>query len=239
MTAFDSNPAERWLFVFPHPDDEIAIIGWIHHLHSQGIPLACAWVHANPVREAESRVVFKPLGIETLHFGPGPDREFINQIPQLAAWLGTLTESFQPTRIVTTAFEQGHLDHDATNFVVNRLRAAPVFELPLYHPYDRILQTMNQFAGKGESEKRTLTMSEHALKCRLLSAYPSQRLGTILQTARTIKRLTGRPDPFLVEHLRLQTHLDFRRPNLGPRDSARIMNSRPWARWISAIKDVD
>jgi hypothetical protein len=98
---------------------------------------------------------------------------------------------------------------------------------------------MNQFDGEGKSEKRALTMSEHAFKCQLLSAYPSQRLGTILQTARTIKRLTGRPDPFLVEHLRLQTHLDFRRPNLGPRDSARIMNSRPWARWISAIKDVD
>lgn len=225
--------------MFPHPDDEIAIIGWIHHLHSQGIPLACAWVHANPVREAESRAVFKPLGIETLHFGPGQDREFINQIPQLTAWLSTLTESFQPTRIVTTAFEQGHLDHDATNLLLNRVPSAPVIELPLYHPYDRIWQTMNQFAGEGKSESRRLTQVEHELKCRLLRAYPSQRLGTILQTARTIKRLTGRPDPFLTEHLRFQTHVDFARPNHAPRDSARIIKSRRWARWISAIKDVD
>jgi LmbE family N-acetylglucosaminyl deacetylase len=239
MTAFDPNPAERWLFVFPHPDDEIAIIGWIHHLQSLGIPLACAWVHATPVREAESRAVFRPLGIDTLQFGPGEDGHFVEQLPQLGDWLRSVAEEFRPTRIVTTAFEQGHLDHDATNFLINRVPSVPVLELPLYHPYDRIWQTMNQFAGEGKSESRHLTPEEHELKCRLLRAYPSQRLGTILQTARTIKRLTGRPDPFLTEHLRFQTHVDFARPNHAPRDSARIIKSCRWARWISAIKDVD
>jgi hypothetical protein len=225
--------------VFPHPDDEIAIIGWMSHLARRGVSVSALWMHSTPVREAESRAVMARAGVTDLTFLTATDGKLVDTWqdwePAVRDWLGDRDISHP----VTVAFEQGHLDHDATNWLVNRNTSHPVRELPLYHPYSRQLLRANVFAGNGQAESRLLSPAEYELKLSLLRSYPSQRIGQILQGYRLMSRLTGRPDPFRQELMRIQTHQDFRIPNHGAEFRQEIERSRPWARWISALKDVD
>jgi len=237
--VFCPEPRNRWGFVFPHPDDEIAIIGWMAWLVAQRISVSAIWMHSTSEREAESRAVMARTGITDLTFLTAPDGKLIETWrtykPPLAAWLA----SRSITHPVTVAFEQGHLDHDVTNWLVNRNSVSPVRELPLYHPYSRKILRANTFAGEGISESRALGSDEFELKRSLLRAYPSQRIGAILRTYRTVHRLLGNPDPFRSEKMRIQTWTDFAAPNHTDPLRQEILNSERWARWITVIKDVD
>lgn len=239
MRAFDPDPGIRWLFVFPHPDDELAIAAWVRRLHRAGAKVRAVWLHSTPVREAESRAVWKMLegDADALDFFGAPTKGLTGRIAPLVARLRSVCASFAPDRVVTAAFEQGHPDHDATNLVANRAFAGPIFEIPLYHTYLTPMPWIGRFADPAGEETSVLTEEERALKRRLAGRYPSQRIAWNLwwHEAREVT-LGRRPTLASIERLRLQTHRDHRRPNLPPRLARRIERSRRWGRWLAALE---
>jgi hypothetical protein len=145
-----------------------------------------------------------------------------------------MMDQVQPDRVVCGAFEQGHIDHDATNWLVNHAFEGMILEVPFYHTYLTRFPRVNRFAG-GEGDSIDLEPVEQELKKRIAKSYPSQRIWLNMMAADLRSRLTGDGSLLTSERMRLQTHKDFRTPNLPPELAARVVNSTPWKRWLSAL----
>ncbi|MEA2552601.1 MAG: hypothetical protein QOJ65_777, partial [Fimbriimonadaceae bacterium] len=160
MKAFDTNPKLRWLFCMTHPDDEISICAWIRHLTQQGNEVHISWTHSNPTREAEARAVSLLLGVPNkhLHFLHSTDGRIPEEMPILLRKFQNLMDEVRPDRVCCGAFEQGHLDHDATNFLVRHSFHGPIFEIPFYHTYLTRFQRLNRFAHPAGEEVRALSV---------------------------------------------------------------------------------
>ncbi|MCX7799628.1 MAG: PIG-L family deacetylase [Fimbriimonadales bacterium] len=239
MRAFDEDPSLRWLFVFAHPDDELGVCAWIRRLTRAGATVHACWTHHTPVRKAEAVRAMAALGVEerNLAFLPGVDGRVAEQMPELWPRMRQVVDEARPDRVVTIAFEQGHLDHDATNLLVNRSFEGPVLEYPMYHPYTRRIQTLNRFATPDGEEVLELTQEECALKRRLARGYPSQNIHAVLVWYHVYRWLTLRPLSLCrSERLRLQVHRDYRSPNLPPRLRREVERSATWRRWLLAAE---
>jgi LmbE family N-acetylglucosaminyl deacetylase len=174
------------------------------------------------------------LGPDQLSFFTFEDGQVIENLTELADRLRALVESFRPDRVVAPAFEQGHLDHDATNLAVNLAFEGPVLEVPLYHPYSRRIQTLNRFADPSGQEVLKLTAEERQLKARLARAYPSQTIWRNVFWYEVWQRLRLRFDPLSgTERMRLQVWKRFLEPNLPPAEAAQVARSSAWSRWVS------
>jgi hypothetical protein len=225
-----------------HPDDEISICAWIKRLTTAGAEVFVNWTHSTPVRQAEARSVAAKLDVksERLSFMDGKDGHICDQLSHLLPQFKALMNSTRPDRVVCGAFEQGHLDHDATNWLVNHTFRGPIFEVPFYHPYTKRLQTMNRFATAEAHESILLTPGEQRLKVQIAKSFKSQNIWTVLwwyevyQGAR-LNRMELRKREFM----RLQVHLDFSIPNLPPRLRARVDRSPQWSRWLRAIEEAN
>lgn len=239
MTCFDPNPNLRWLFCFTHPDDEIAMAGWLRILSEAGIEVHVMWTHSNPRREAESRRAMELIGIpaERLTFLGATDQHVVDEIPDLMPKFGEIGQRLRPDRVVCGAFEQGHIDHDATNFLVNQsMNSYPILEFPLYHPYSRRLQTINRFASSEGQEILSLSKTQQLQKVQIGKCYPSQRIWKILWWYEAFGYLTFSPKRlFADERLRVQTHRDFTTPNLPEKLSDEIRATATWKRWMEAV----
>lgn len=204
--------------------------------------MRAVWLHSTPVREAESRAVWRMLGgrEDALDFLGAPTKGLVDRIGPLTERVRATCDAFAPDRVVTAAFEQGHLDHDATNLVANRAFGGPVFELPLYHTYLTPMPWIGRFADPTGEETLALDEEERALKRRLARGYPSQRIrwNLIWHEAREVAR-GRRPTLATIERLRLQTHHDHRSPNLPPALARRVARTRLWRRWIAALDELD
>jgi len=241
MRLFDPDPSLRWLFVLPHPDDELAICAWLRRLRVAGADVRLLWVHSTPVRERESRAVAEQLGFspQQCAFGGFEDGKVVERSNELAERLSEAVQGFRPDRVVAPAFEQGHLDHDATNLAVNLAFAGPVLEVPLYHPYCRRMQTLNRFSDPTGQEVLELTPDERRLKVRLARSYPSQTIWRNVFWYEVWQRLRLRFDPLSAsERMRLQVWRRFREPNLPPRLAARVVRTEAWARWMHHAEPV-
>lgn len=237
MRAFDENPQLRWLFVFAHPDDELGVCAWMRRLVGAGATVRACWIHHTPVRKAEAVRSMLAIGVaeEALWFLPGDDGRIAEQMPELWPLLRRTVSEAKPDRVVTIAFEQGHLDHDATNMLVNRSFDGPVFEYPMYHPYTRRIQILNRFATPEGQEILELTEEECELKKRLARAYPSQNIHSVLVWYHVYRWLTLRPVHLCrSERLRRQTHRDYCTPNLPARFRREVERSEEWRRWLAA-----
>lgn len=235
MRLFDPDPGLRWLFVLPHPDDELAICAWIRRLREAGATVRLQWVHSTPLREHESRTVATQLGLDPdqLSFFTFQDGQVIECLAELVGRLREGVESFRPHRVVAPAFEQGHLDHDATNLAVNLAFAGPVLEVPLYHPYSRRIQTLNRFADPSGQEVLRLTSEERRLKVRLAHAYPSQTIWRNVFWYEVWQRMRLQFDPLSgTERMRLQVWKRFLEPNLPPAQAAEVARTSAWNRWL-------
>ncbi len=238
MKAFDTDPDIRWLFCMTHPDDEISICAWIRRLTENGNQVFMSWAHSTPERESEGRAVAEILGVPQDHlmFFGAADGVVVNEIPRLldeySAWL----QIVQANRICCGAFEQGHIDHDATNFIVNSTFKGPVFEIPFYHTYLARAQIINRFADPSSQEVLPLTSEERRLKTHVARQYPSQNIWSILLWYETWQQARLRPVELRkTERMRLQTHKDFRTPNLPPRLAKRVTDCKTWRTWIDVI----
>lgn len=241
MTIFDPEPRLTWLFAMTHPDDELSVCCWIKRLADVGAEVWMSWTHSNPEREEEARSAARLLGVpqDRLRFFCAPDGHVAEHIAELVPGFKGLIQEVRPDRVVCGAFEQGHLDHDATNFLVNRAFEGPVLESPFYHTYTHLIQTINRFADPSGEEVIELCDAEQEFKRVLSRAYPSQRIGDLLIWYEVWRALCGqRADLWKSERLRLQTHREYRQPNLPPALAARVALSKSWHRWLRAVEPV-
>ncbi len=238
MKLFDPDPGIRWLFCMTHPDDEISICAWVHRLTRAGAEVFMCWTHSKPEREAEARAVAELLGVHqgNLSFLNAPDRDTCDHMANLVPLMREVIEEARPDRIVCGAFEQGHLDHDATNWIVHHAWEGPVLEIPFYHTYCTRLQTLNRFADATGQDVIRLTPQEERFKLTVAKQFPSQNIWSVLWWYEVWQRTKLKPAQLSKsERLRLQTHVDFRKPNLPPKMSAKVSAHASWHRWLGAV----
>ena len=242
MKLFDSDPKLRWLFCMTHPDDEISICSWIRRLTLVGAHVSMCWTHTAPHRESEARAVAKLLGVpgENLTFFDAPDGDVCSHLADLLPLMRQVVVKARPSRVVCGAFEQGHLDHDSTNWLVHRAWNGPVLEVPFYHSYHTRLQNMNCFAQRHSGEVHRLAPHEARFKRQVARQYPSQNIWTVLLWHEVWQAVRLRPARLSTrECMRLQTHKDFTTPNLPPKLAAKVLKTKAWQRWVSAVEAAE
>lgn len=225
-----------------HPDDEISICAWIKLLAGQHNVVHVSWTHSTAARESESRSVMVHLGVppENLHFFNLPDKHVCDHLTHGICFFKELVELVKPDRIVTGAFEQGHVDHDSTNYLVNRCFSGPILEVPLYHTYHTSLQKLNRFSNPGGQEVRVLNEDERRLKIEMAQKYPTQSIWRVLVAYELWQRLQLRPARLWQdERMRLQTHKTFKIPNHPPHISRKVAGTPSWQRWQKALATVE
>jgi len=242
MSLFDLDPTKRWLFAMTHPDDEIFIGAWISRLVDNGNEVWLSWTHSNPRRELESRSVARVLGVPQcqLKFFGGTDGSICDEIPSLIpVFDGFITEVI-PDRIVCGGFEQGHIDHDATNFLVNQVFSGSVLEVPLYHTYASKIQKLNVFSDSEGQEALKLTPDESKLKIMLAQKYPSQNILAVLAAYEAFQAIQFKPVELSKrEFLRSQNYRTWNYPNHSPYIARQVEKSATWQRWLNALAKVE
>jgi len=241
VAAFDVGQGERVLFAFSHPDDEMVVAAFLRRLTRQGTPVHFCWLHSTPVREAESRAAMSRLGLsgDDLTFFGAPDGQLLESISELEPELRALIERFRPTRVVTQAFEQGHIDHDATNFMVDRCFDGPIFEVPCYHTYLTKVPRILRFADPVGEETIELSPEERRMKRSLVRLYGSQSLRRKLALYKLLLGLTFRDAAFFAkERMRLQGQIDYTRPNLPEPTATKVAASATWRHWRQAVLNL-
>lgn len=239
MTLFDLAPDRKWLFCMTHPDDEISICAWIRRLVRNGNPVFMSWTHSNPVRESEARAVAHLIGVpqDNLYFFEATDGSACREIPLLLPRFRAMVDEVGPDRIACGAFEQGHIDHDTTNFLVNHCFDGPVFEIPFYHTYLTRFQTLNRFSDPRGQEILSLEIDEQKLKTTIARQFPSQNIWSVLLWYEVWQKARFRPIELTQsERMRIQTHTDFLTPNHPPRLASKVAQSMTWRRWQEAIQ---
>ena len=242
MKCFDPNPELRWMFCMTHPDDEISICAWIKRLTSRGNEVFLTWTHSKRIREQEARAVAFLLGVRDshLHFFNAADGQVVDEIPELIPAFRRHISDVQPDRIACGAFECGHLDHDATNYIVNHAWDGPTLEIPFYHTYTTRLQTLNRFADPMGQELLRLRRREQAFKTHIARQYPSQNIWSVLLWYEVWQKARLSPDQLRrTERLRWQRHRDYRSPNLPWKMAKKVMEHPNWQRWDTAVRMID
>jgi LmbE family N-acetylglucosaminyl deacetylase len=222
-----------------HPDDEISICAWMQRLLLNGNAVYISWTHSNPIREREARHVAKLLGVpqEHLFFFGATDGSVCDEIPSLLPRFRKMIDSIKPDRVCCGAFEQGHLDHDATNYLVSRCFSGPVLEIPFYHTYLTRIQRLNRFSDPSGEEIYTLNRDQQTLKKRVARNYPSQNIWSVLLSYEAWQKARFKPIELAKsERMRVQTHQDFRKPNHPHHLARRIRRSKTWKRWRRALR---
>jgi LmbE family N-acetylglucosaminyl deacetylase len=216
----------RRLFLFAHPDDEIAVAAWMRR---EGA--FAWWAHHTPVRRDESLRVAERLGIEAVGFGDLPDGGMQEAILDLAAQVEAVLKATAPDEVVVPSFEHGHPDHDALHYTARLCWPGPLWEFPMYRPLAPG-QAIQRYV-RGEDKRIPLTLDEVRLKFDLTFAYPSQRIGRIL---RAHARFVPGAGTIRWERYRVQESLDYRQPNASPRVARWLMRTGRWERWLRALE---
>lgn len=201
-----------------------------------------SWSHSNPVREAEARKVAAMMGVpdSRLRFFGAPDGGVLEAIPTLLPEYREWIAGVAPDRIACGAFEQGHLDHDSTNFLVNQCFDGPVFEIPFYHAYLRAYMRINRFADPSGEAVLELTQDEQRFKKRVAKAFRSQRIWWNLWWYEAWEALRFRPIELVKsERMRLQTHRDWLVPNLPEPLRTQVQKCARWEQWLSTITSAE
>jgi len=240
--CFDPEPSLRWLFCPTHPDDELAICCWIRELARSGNSVHICWAHSDRIRRDEAMHAAESLGVppESLHFLPGTDGAICDQLVDLFPQLAEVMEQVRPDRVAVGAFEQGHLDHDATNWLVKRVAPCPVLEFPLYHTYLTSVQVLNRFADATREEVRNCSDEQRAFKIHLAKQYPSQNIWNVLLAYEAWQGLQlKRPSLARSERMRVHEWEDFRIPQLPQPLQSRVEASATWRRWRDALENAE
>jgi len=237
MQAFDPSP-QRWLFAMTHPDDEISIVAWIATLVQEGRDVWVSWTHHTPVREVEARRVAERLGVaqDRLFFHGANDGAVCDELARLRDPFRSMVDSIKPDRVVAGAFEQGHLDHDSTNWLVHDAFDGPVLEVPFYYSYLTRIPRLNRFASAEGQEVRELSGPERRLKIEIAKSYPSQAIWKNLLFGEARARLVGEGSLTATERMRVQKPTDFSQVALPEPLATKVRGSAKWERWLKALQ---
>jgi hypothetical protein len=238
MVAFDPDPSIRWLFCMTHPDDEISICAWIKRLTDAGAEVWISWTHASPVRQAEAGYAAEELGVPLtrLFFHGAEDGRVVHQMADLLPSFSAMIQKVQPARIACGAFEQGHLDHDATNCLVHQVFDGPVFEIPFYYSYLTRMPRVNRFEDPTREEVIELSPAAAAAKRYYAKLFPSQRIWRNMVWANMRSKLNGDGSLSKTERMRLQLPTDFTRVQHSGALGKRIEESDRWQEWLKAYQ---
>ena len=191
-TGFNhEDKLKRSAFVFAHPDDDVFISGLMRRLISTGSEVLGVWLTSGGFlggqerREAELRSAASILGLEKKRYEllRFPDLGLMRSLDSAAVALKEIFVRFKPDNVFVTAFEGGHPDHDAANFIVyeSRFRSMldfPIFEFPLYNgtgPFWSWRWRINAFPSGGPATLFIpLDSSEVDCKFSIMRVYSSQ-----------------------------------------------------------------
>jgi LmbE family N-acetylglucosaminyl deacetylase len=186
----------RILLLVPHPDDEVvgAAASIARHRASgdrfvalyltDGIPASeqlWRWERSGreariQQRRAEARAAAAALGIEPVAFLGWPSRALKAHIGEAAARIAALLDSHAIDSLWVPAWEGGHQDHDAANFLAARAAAGrPVTEFAEYNRGGGSMRRNRFAAPNGTETTLHLSAAEQASKRRLLALYRSER----------------------------------------------------------------
>ena len=126
---------KRSIFFFAHYDDEFGVYEDIRIHIAQNIPLHIVYVTSsslngskNIIREKESLLVLKKLGVDRRHISfigkelSIPDLALKNHLIEAFIRCKSLIKKLGDVKtIYTHAYEGGHPDHDALNFLCSKL----------------------------------------------------------------------------------------------------------------------
>ncbi len=177
--------------VLAHPDDEVFIAGTLRCILERGDEVHCVWMTSGEAsggaarREAELARAVSILGLEpgAVHLARFPNRGLLPRLQNMAEWLGELFLRLAPDEVFTTAYEGGHIDHDAVNWAVHKAwtNAAPEAvcqEFPLYNRTGpRFLRgwRVNDFPPDADDVRHTrCTLGQLECKFAMMRAYRSQ-----------------------------------------------------------------
>ncbi len=219
----------RLLILAPHEDDCVIAAGGLGLRNSRlgGVTrivyLARDETPALPERrEAEARAAWRIAGLGEA------DLRFLDMMPPLesrdpaklhaaSAALRAIIDEYQPTVIVTPAFEGGHVHHDMIAALIDRLVTPAdrftVYEAPEYSPYVSLLHTPHRILAlcarwllglvsyNGPPDgvdgrpilKLRMAPSELDDKKRMLGAFVSQNAPSLIATRSYPDRLIVRP----------------------------------------------
>lgn len=203
---------KKYLFLFAHPDDDVFVAGTMRTLLDLGKQVHGVWVTSGEarkpaaLREAELKAAMAIVGVESVHLLRLPNRGLLPMLGQAIDLVAQIMNGKTPDCVITTAYEGGHIDHDAVNFVAAKAleqcgSAARLFEFPLYNrngPFYHWWWTINRFPA-GCQDIRYVRLTEDAVqrKHAAMRAYASQRQDMIpFRLVLTKRRLLSQGEPY-------------------------------------------
>jgi LmbE family N-acetylglucosaminyl deacetylase len=184
-------PNVKYLFLFAHPDDDVFIAGSMKLLLDSGAHVEAAWLTSGGMmggakhREKELHRAMEVLGLpsERIHLLRFPDLSLVEHLDSASDKLAELLGELKPDTVIATAYEGGHPDHDAVNFLAGEALTrsqiqAKRFEYPLYNgtgPIQHWWWRINRFPPNDPPTLHT-PMTEESIRCkhRLMRIYSSQ-----------------------------------------------------------------
>jgi N-acetylglucosamine malate deacetylase 2 len=189
----------RTLVIIAHPDDETITCGGL--LQQMREPCVVFATDGAPedeyfwgrfgsrerysaIREDEAIAALQAVNVKEVEFlarqtsAPLIDQRLYRELPAAFAALAAIAERRHPECLLTLAYEGGHPDHDACNFLAAQLARAtalPLWEAPLYHRDINGAGVHQQFVEEhGEVLEYVVDGEELEAKLRMLSCYKSQ-----------------------------------------------------------------
>jgi LmbE family N-acetylglucosaminyl deacetylase len=185
------DPTKKYLFAFAHPDDDVGISGTMRLLVRKVAEIHCAWGTSGDFfgqgkkREAEAYKAMDILGLNhsQVHLLKFSDLSLVSKLDEAADAMAEFLSYLKPDVIFAVAYEGGHPDHDAVNFMVweGSIRAdlsPQMFEFPLYNGSGTVSSLgwrINSFPPGGPPLLHTV-LDEDAIQCkyRMMRTYASQ-----------------------------------------------------------------
>lgn len=242
MIAFDDSVSIRWLFLFAHPDDELALAGWLSHLQNRAVPFRIVYLSRTQVRMQEAQSALDGLGIplDEVFFESFPDGHFCERIAELTRAVRAHIDAFAPDRVVACAFEQGHLDHESVRFAVSRCWSGTTLEFPEYWPYSPWVVGMNRFSDS-QGETRALDVYMLQKKQKAFDCYRSQRVRKLhAALTRWAKLARKSVVPGEVEAMRVAMNApNFRQPSHRGLTRVYVTQHPKWRTWLRALENTE
>jgi len=189
---------------------------WFSHGHAWNGPLY------RQVRRREARAALAELGVppERILFGGIRDQELARHLREGMRLLRQAVRKFRPLVILVPAYEGGHPDHDAANFLVACLRSSGVVAAPR-HWWEYSLYT----SRNGRIESHFLPSGPGLIRCSMLHQERRLRHKAVMHyrsQAQTLRWL-GRS----AECFRPLMHYDYSRPPVSFQTTYEIWGM-PW-----------